>query len=93
MNSLQRYFLFFKEKAASKNIAYQLIKLPQEITVYVDREKLETILINLLSNAFKFTPTNGTISLKIELKGDAKKTAVFNKNEEPILNYLKITTG
>ena len=84
-------FLFFKEKASSKNIAYQLIKLTQDITVYVDREKLETILINLLSNAFKFTPTNGTISLKIELKGDAKKTAVFNKNEEPILNYLKIT--
>ena len=84
-------FLFFKEKASSKDISYQLIKLPQDITVYVDREKLETILINLLSNAFKFTPTNGSISLKIELKGDFKKAAVFNKNEEPILNYLKIT--
>lgn len=84
-------FLFFKEKAASKNITYQLIKSPEEHTVFVDREKLETILVNLLSNAFKFTPANGTISLKIELKGDAQKTAVFNNNEEPILNYLKIT--
>ncbi|GGZ92105.1 hybrid sensor histidine kinase/response regulator [Algibacter mikhailovii] len=83
-------FLFFKEKAASKNIDYQLIRSPKEITVYVDREKLETILINLLSNAFKFTPANGSISLKIELKGDGNKDAVFNDNEEPILNYLKI---
>jgi len=83
-------FLFFKEKAASKNIDYQLIKSSEEITVYVDREKLETILINLLSNAFKFTPANGSISLKIELKGDQNKATIFNNNEEPILNYLKI---
>ena len=83
-------FLFFKEKSASKNITYQFIKSPQEYTVFVDREKLETILINLLSNAFKFTPANGVISLKTELKGSAEKAAVFNNNEQPILNYLKI---
>ena len=83
-------FLFFKEKAASKNIDYQLVKLPQETTVYVDREKLETILINLLSNAFKFTPANGSISLRIELKGAADQEAVFNDLREPILNYIKI---
>ena len=84
-------YLFFKEKAVSKNINYQLNILSEDITVYVDKEKLETILINLLSNAFKFTPNNGSITIKTEIKGESNKDAIFNKNKEPVLNYLKIS--
>ncbi len=84
-------FMFFKEKAFSKIINYQFIKLPQEITLYVDKEKIETILINLLSNAFKFTPNNGSITLKLEIKGNKNKDTIFNDYNEPIENYLKIS--
>ena len=62
--------MFFKGKAFSKIINYQFIKLPQDITLYVDMEKIETILINLLSNAFKFTPNEGSITIKLDIKGD-----------------------
>lgn len=36
-----------------------------------DHDKIERVLFNLLSNAFKFTPTGGTITLELE-RGDAQ---------------------
>ncbi|WP_282124710.1 hybrid sensor histidine kinase/response regulator transcription factor [Algibacter mikhailovii] len=84
-------FMFFKGKAFSKIINYQFIKLPQEIILYIDKEKIETILINLISNAFKFTPNNGSIIVKLEIKGDKNKDSIFNKTVEPVENYVKIS--
>jgi len=88
---ISEIFMFFKGKSYSKSIDYQLIQLPQDLTVYIDKEKTETLLINLLSNAFKFTPSKGSISLKLEISGDINKNAVFNYLKEPIRNYLKIS--
>lgn len=39
-----------------------------------DQDKIERVLFNLLSNAFKFTPVGGTISLELE-KGDRFKNS------------------
>lgn len=39
-----------------------------------DQDKIERVLFNLLSNAFKFTPVGGTISLELE-KGDTFKSS------------------
>jgi len=38
----------------------------QHITVYFDPEKLEKAICNLLSNALKFTPTDGKITVAVE---------------------------
>lgn len=35
--------------------------------VYIDRMKIEKLLLNLISNAIKFTPSGGNVSLKVEL--------------------------
>jgi len=35
--------------------------VPRELTVFGDREKIEQILLNLLSNASKFTPPGGAV--------------------------------
>lgn len=37
------------------------------VTIQADSEKIESVLLNLLSNAFKFTPENGRISVKIDI--------------------------
>ncbi|MDF1550068.1 MAG: response regulator [Bacteroidales bacterium] len=55
----------FEELAKRKNITFLLEKKTQELYMYFDHDKLDKILFNLLSNAFKFTPTNGTIGIKI----------------------------
>jgi signal transduction histidine kinase/ligand-binding sensor domain-containing protein/CheY-like chemotaxis protein len=56
----------FIHQARSKNITYQFAPAASELTIYADYEKIEIALFNLLSNAFKFTPENGTIEFRVE---------------------------
>ena len=50
------------------------IKISTELTscasVYIDMEKFDKVLYNLLSNAMKFTHAGGSISVKVEPAGD-----------------------
>ncbi len=54
----------FQSMAASKNITFTCTQ-PEEIQCYYDHDKLEKIVFNLLSNAFKFTPENGSITVSL----------------------------
>jgi DNA-binding response OmpR family regulator len=54
----------FEDYAVQKNINFHFkINSPNE-EVLIDLEKTERIIFNLLSNAFKFTPPNGIISIE-----------------------------
>lgn len=48
-----------------KNIDFQ-IDLPNYSLIYADYELIVRVLVNLLTNAVKFTPVNGIISIKAE---------------------------
>jgi signal transduction histidine kinase/DNA-binding response OmpR family regulator len=54
----------FQSMAASKNIIFEHSN-QNEIVCYFDPDKLEKIIFNLLSNAFKFTPEHGRITLLV----------------------------
>jgi DNA-binding response OmpR family regulator/nitrogen-specific signal transduction histidine kinase len=56
----------FKDEAARREIQYQFTATPSQIEAWFDRDKIEKIISNLLSNAFKFTQDHGSISLVIE---------------------------
>lgn len=62
---VQQIFNAFKELASSRNINYQLTAPSQPLPIWMDQLQLEKVFFNLLSNAFKFTHDNGTISVSI----------------------------
>lgn len=59
-------FLSFHQMAKHKAISYHFKTSHKEIPLFYDRDKLEIVLCNLLSNAFKYTPKNHTIDLELK---------------------------
>ena len=55
--------------AAAKSVALMLNCCPGTDTVVVDREQLDRALLNLLTNAVKFTPAGGTVTLQARREG------------------------
>lgn len=60
-------FSSFQSLANVNTIRYRLdYTVPKDCLLYLDRPKLEKILNNLLSNAFKFTPAGEEVCLEVE---------------------------
>lgn len=55
----------FQPFAEEKCLKFMIENLPKATNMYFDHDKMHKILNNLLSNAFKFTPENGSVSLKV----------------------------
>ena len=56
--------------AAEKSLELTLDCCPGVDTVNVDRQQLDRALLNLLTNAVKFTPAGGTVALHARREGD-----------------------
>lgn len=57
----------FEDYAIEKNINFfYKVNLPNE-NIVIDTEKIERVLFNLLSNSFKNTPANGSISIESDI--------------------------
>ena len=59
----------FEVLAGEKRIRYT-VDTPEVLPAQVDAEKCQRILLNLLSNAFKFTPAAGAIALTLSAAGE-----------------------
>ena len=59
----------FDALAQQRSLSY-VITTPDTLEAEVDPEKFDCILLNLLSNAFKFTPVGGRIRCALELRGN-----------------------
>lgn len=78
---LQKVMSSFKLIAEEKNINYQLTSTIQSVYSWVDRDKFEKIFFNLLSNAFKYTPADKSITVNITTK---EKTVEIEVADEGI---------
>jgi signal transduction histidine kinase/ligand-binding sensor domain-containing protein/CheY-like chemotaxis protein/AraC-like DNA-binding protein len=57
--------LSFNDIAEKKNISFIFNTQVDELNCEFDRDKIERILFNILSNAFKFTPPGGHVSVLV----------------------------
>lgn len=75
--NIQRFseeiFLSFKELAISRGINYTFAPLKDPINVFFDKDQLEKVLFNLLSNAFKFTANGGNITMTLHTRAEEQK--------------------
>ena len=75
---IQEVKSYFNNLAQSKRIDYTFLHEMDSLFVWVDTDKMEKILTNLLSNAFKFTPEQGKITIRLR----EEETEVVSAGEE-----------
>ena len=59
----------FRPYCEKKGLRLQT-QMDESCRVYLDPEKFDKVLYNLLSNAMKFTPQGGTITIRVQQAGD-----------------------
>ena len=63
---------FFRERARDAGLALDMQTPCQDIELWADETKLKQVLINLVSNAIKFTPSGGRVSVSVTLQADGQ---------------------
>jgi ligand-binding sensor domain-containing protein/signal transduction histidine kinase/DNA-binding response OmpR family regulator len=75
---LNSIYTSFEELSLTKNIRLSFVHDAKEILLFFDKEQLEKVIFNLLTNAFKFTHNGGSICLHVESKKDTVKIHVVD---------------
>ena len=60
----------FEPQAKSRNIAFNFRPEMQEQKLWIDPKHFDKVIMNILSNAFKFTPDNGEINILLHTGED-----------------------
>lgn len=71
-------YLSFQQHASAKNISFSILGIESSLDILADKQKTEIILFNLLSNAFKFTPQGGKITMELIEKGNMVEVVVVD---------------
>ncbi|MEH6406370.1 MAG: ATP-binding protein, partial [Leeuwenhoekiella sp.] len=100
VNFCEEIYLSFSESAAKKNINFSFTASTPELEIWFDKNQMEKVLYNLLSNAFKFTQTGGSISVFITeneenaiLKVEDSGIGIAKRQLTKIFNRFYQTSG
>ncbi|PKQ45358.1 substrate-binding domain-containing protein [Confluentibacter flavum] len=61
----QSIYRDFERESIKRNIDFTITANNEDLFAYIDRNLMDKVFFNLLSNAFKFTPIRGEISINI----------------------------
>lgn len=61
---------YFDSMGSVRAISYTFTSSMKQCTLWIDPDLLEKVLVNLLSNAFKFTPEGGSVRIELTEEGD-----------------------
>lgn len=62
---IRQIYLCFYEYAQNKEITYRFTHVEDTVSAWFDSKQLQKVVFNLLSNAFKYTPSKGTITVEV----------------------------
>ena len=77
-------YYMFADEANRRGIDYRMESDSDSVEAWVDKSKMEKVVCNLLSNAFKFTPDEGNIQIKINNE---------TVNDQPFISISIIDNG
>ena len=62
---IEDLYTLFDQQALNKNIRFSFLHDADELPVWIDRGNFDKVIVNILSNAFKFTPAGGGITIRV----------------------------
>lgn len=71
----------YEQQLTEKNISVSLNLQEKENYAYADKDSIKRVLINLIDNAIKFTPENGSISVSTRRTGGKIRTSIENTGD------------
>ncbi len=71
----------FKRKAEKQRIDLQFIPAKPCLPVWFDTEKLDKVIVNLIANAFKYTPKGGLIHVRLDVLNSQVRIQVQDNGE------------
>jgi signal transduction histidine kinase/ligand-binding sensor domain-containing protein/DNA-binding response OmpR family regulator len=83
----------FESSAGIRGVALNVIVHPEEIEAYVDRDMVEKIVSNLVSNAFKFTSNGGNVAVTLTPVPPFDGRGVSGRKSEGVLEIKVSDTG
>ncbi len=70
---------YFSEEVRARNINLTFDYSTSSVAIEADDEKLDKIIFNLLSNALKYTPSNGKINVSVQGKNAESNLSFLNQ--------------
>lgn len=72
----------FMHQANSKQITLTYEHDTDKLPVWIDRQNFDKVIVNILSNAFKFTPTGGKIGIRVTHDEQNANIAISDNGEK-----------
>lgn len=81
----------FIANAESKNIDLTVLGIEDPLVMWFDTDKLSKIIVNLMSNAMKFTPSGGKVTLLTDVISRKEAETMFElRSDDTEVQYAKI---
>ena len=79
---IDELMLNFTYQAQMKNIKFEFVHADSSIKAWIDINNFDKIILNILGNAFKYTPDGGVITISLRQNADSQLASPLNRHLE-----------